>query len=95
MIDALLGTLLLGGGGGLEVVGGGDKVVDCDEGCCLEDGAADSLSSVDGSVGGGPSSAHLRDSYFDRIKDSNLLGSVSRVGRWKVKRSITYCSGGT
>lgn len=30
-------------------------------------------SKTDGSDGGGPSIAHRRDSYFDRMKDSTLL----------------------
>ena len=34
--------------------------------------SAASLSRTDGSAGGGPSIAHRRDSYFDRIKDSIL-----------------------
>ena len=33
----------------------------------------DWVSSVDGSEGGGPSIAHRRDSYFERMKDSILL----------------------
>ena len=32
------------------------------------------VSSTDGSAGGGPSSAHLRDSYFERMNDSIFLG---------------------
>ena len=38
-----------------------------------EAGAEAPLSSMEGSVGGGPSKAHLRDSYFERMKDSILL----------------------
>lgn len=33
----------------------------------------ESSSKPDGSAGGGPSMAHRRDSYFDRMKDSILL----------------------
>jgi hypothetical protein len=33
----------------------------------------DSFSKIDGSEGGGPSSAHLRDSYLERMNDSILL----------------------
>lgn len=33
----------------------------------------DSFSKIDGSAGGGPSSAHLRDSYLERMNDSILL----------------------
>lgn len=71
MTDARLETLLLDTWEVLEAPGEG--TAGCVKGCCPEDGAADPLSSIDGSVGGGPSSAHLRDSYLDRINDSNLL----------------------
>jgi len=35
-------------------------------------------SRTDGSEGGGPSKAHLRDSYLDRMNDSILLGKGIR-----------------
>lgn len=35
-------------------------------------------SRTDGSDGGGPSFAHLRDSYFERINDSILLKMVTQ-----------------
>jgi hypothetical protein len=72
---ARLETLFPGAWEGLEVLGGG--VLDCGKVCCLEDvvavDAAEPLSSIDGSIGGGPSSAQRLDSYLDRMKDSNLL----------------------
>jgi hypothetical protein len=42
---------------------------------CGGGGAA--LSRTEGSAGGVPSKAHLRDSYFDRINDSILLFILS------------------
>lgn len=36
-------------------------------------GALPADSRTDGSVGGGPTNAHLRDSYFERMNDSILL----------------------
>ena len=38
---------------------------------CASVSSADSR--IDGSKGGGPSRAHRRDSYFERMKDSILL----------------------
>ncbi len=43
-------------------------------------------SRTEGSEGGGPSIAHLRDSYFERMKDSILLFVVLE----KVKRIIAW-----
>ena len=60
------------------------RVEDTGEGVAAGGGAAcvaagcaapEPLSRTDGSAGGGPSSAHLRDSYLERMKDSILLGT--------------------
>lgn len=39
----------------------------------VEDSAGVLDSNVEGSAGGGPSTAHRRDSYLERMKESNLL----------------------
>lgn len=56
-------------------------------------GAAPPLSSTDGSAGGGPSIAHRRVSYLDRMKDSILWsGGTCPALRWasqyKLARSL-------
>ena len=50
----------------------------------------DWVSSVDGSDGGGPSIAHRRDSYFERMNDSILLlhASAGREVAQKVKNPL-------
>lgn len=53
-----------------------DGVVDDGEGCVAGAGEGETPapdSRTEGSVGGGPSIAHRRDSYLERMKDSILL----------------------
>ena len=56
-----------GGGWGGEIEATESDIV------AVEDSAGVLDSNVEGSVGGGPSTAHRRDSYLERIKESNLL----------------------
>lgn len=69
MAGERLDTLLVGACVALDVVAGGG--VFC---CCETDAAGEApFARTEGSVGGGPSRAHLLDSYFDRTNDSILL----------------------
>ena len=43
-------------------------------------GTSSALSRIDGSSGGGPSLAHLPDSYLERMKESNLLVTNMKTG---------------
>jgi hypothetical protein len=68
---------------------GGDEVWECN---AID---APPESRTDGSEGGGPSKAHLRDSYLDRMNDSILLGKeVVGIRKWKTNIRQTHCSGG-
>lgn len=62
---------MYGGGGG--EIGATESDTAAVEDSAVEDSAAVVDSNVEGSAGGGPSIAHRRDSYLERMKESNLL----------------------